>query len=68
MLVCQKLIKRFLAYLKYVPQFACQKIVREILASQKAVRFAIAFSLGVLNFLAWPFDKRYARNLWDKNV
>ena len=68
MLVRQKLIKRFLAYRKYETQFARQKVVREILARQKAVQFAIAFSLGVLNFLARPFDKRYARNLWDKNL
>ena len=68
MLVRQKLIKRFLAYRKYEMQFARQKVVREILARQKAMRFTIAFYLGVLNFLAKPFDKRYARNLWDKNV
>ena len=68
MLVRQKLIKRFLAYRKYEMQFAHQKVVRAILARQKAVRFAIAFPLGVLNFLARPFDKRYAINLWDKNV
>ena len=68
MLVHQKLIKRFLAYRKYKTQFARQKVVREILARQKAMRFAIAFSLGVLNFFARPFDKRYARNFWDKNV
>ena len=68
MLVRQKLIKRFLAYRKYETQFACHKVVREILARQKAVRFAIALSLRVLNFLAQPFDKRYVRNLWDKNV
>ena len=68
MLVRQKFIKRFLAYRKYETQIARQKVVREILARQKAVRFAIAFSLDVLNFLAQPFDKRYARNLWDKNV
>ena len=68
MLVRQKIIKRFLAYCKYETQFARQKVVREILARQKAVRFAIAFSLGVLNFLTRPFDKWYARNLWDKNV
>ena len=68
MLVRQKLIKRFLAYRKYETQIARQKVVQEILARQKAVWFAIAFSLGLLNFLAWPFDKRYARILWDKNV
>ena len=68
MLVRQQLIKRFLAYRKYETQFACQKVMGEILACQKAVRFSIAFSLRVLNFLARPFDKRYARNLWDKNV
>ena len=66
MQVRQKLIKRFLAYRTYETQFAHQIIVREILACQKSVRLAIAFSLGVLNFLARPFDKRYARNLWDK--
>ena len=66
MLVRQKLIKRFLAYRKYETQFAHQKVVRAILARQKAVRFAVAFSLGVLNFL--NFDKQYAINLWDKNV
>ena len=68
MLVRQKFIKRFLAYRKYETQIARQKVVREILAQQKAVRFAIAFSLDVLNFLAQPFDKRYARTLWDTNV
>ena len=68
MLVRQKLIKHFLAYRKYEMQFARQKVVREILARQKAMRFTIAFYLGVLNFLAQPFDKRYVRNLWDKNV
>ena len=34
----------------------------------KAVRFAIPFCLRVLNFLGQPYDKQYARNLWDKNV
>ena len=68
MLVCQKFIKRFLAYRKYETQIARQKVVREILARQKAVGFAIALSFGVLNFLAQPFEKRYARNLWDKSV
>ena len=68
MLVRQKFIKRFLAYRKYETQIARQKVVREILARQKAVGSAIAFSLGVLNFLAQPFEKRYARHLWDKNV
>ena len=51
MLVRQKLIKRFLAYRKYETQFARQKVMQEILAHQKAVRFTIAFSLCVLNFL-----------------
>ena len=68
MLVRQKLIKRFLAYRKYEMQFARQKVVREILARQKAVRFAIAFSLGVLNFLAWPLtsdiQEVYGRNMY----
>ena len=58
MLVHQKLIKRFLAYRKYETQIAREKVVG----------FAIAFSLGVLNFLAQLFDKRYERNLWDRNV